>query len=50
MALKKKGLVKTNMKHTNTISDTLLRLPIYYKLKELDVRKICENIKFFINK
>ena len=47
---RKKGLTKTVLKNTNNISHTLLRLPLYYKLKNIEVKNICKLIKDFYKK
>ena len=47
---RKKGLTKTILKNTNNISQTLLRLPMYYKLKNIEVKNICKLIRDFYKK
>jgi dTDP-4-amino-4,6-dideoxygalactose transaminase len=37
------------MVNTNTISNNLIRLPMYYKLKNKDIKMICKNIFDFFN-
>jgi dTDP-4-amino-4,6-dideoxygalactose transaminase len=45
----KNGLIKMKMVNTNTISNNLIRLPMYYKLKNKDIKMICKNIFDFFN-
>jgi dTDP-4-amino-4,6-dideoxygalactose transaminase len=46
---RKNGLIKMKMVNTNTISNNLIRLPMYYKLKNKDIKMICKNIFDFFN-
>jgi dTDP-4-amino-4,6-dideoxygalactose transaminase len=46
---KLKTTTKTTMSNTNMIANTLLRLPIYSKLQNKEVMKICITISNFLN-
>ncbi len=44
---KKYGRVSSEMNITNNISDTILRLPVYYGLKDIEIEFIADKIKHF---
>ena len=45
----KNGIAKSKMDNTEATSQTLLRLPIYYKIKGKDVQIVCKTISKFFN-
>jgi dTDP-4-amino-4,6-dideoxygalactose transaminase len=44
---KKKGITRYKMSNTNSVTSSLLRLPMYYGIKKKDVITICSNISNF---
>ena len=47
---KKYGRVCGNMQQTDTLSERLLRLPLYYEMKPYDITRVCTTIESFFTR